>query len=134
MHVGFFQHTRIGDLMTRAVSDLSTVQRFIGPGIMHFTSTVVMAAIAVGFMLTIDLTLTLYMLVILPLVSLTFVVLGPLIHGQYESVQEQFSVISAHAQENFSGIRVIKDRKSTRLNSSHSSISYAVFCLKKKTT
>jgi len=97
MHVGFFQHTRIGDLMTRAVSDLSTVQRFIGPGIMHFTSTVVMAAIAVGFMLTIDLTLTLYMLVILPLVSLTFVVLGPLIHGQYESVQEQFSVISAHA-------------------------------------
>src|SRR6059036_2594011 len=99
MHVGFFQHTRIGDLMTRAVSDLSTVQRFIGPGIMHFTSTVVMAAIAVGFMLTIDLTLTLYMLVILPLVSLTFVVLGPLIHGQYESVQEQFSVISAHAQE-----------------------------------
>jgi len=108
MHVGFFQHTRIGDLMTRAVSDLSTVQRFIGPGIMHFTSTVVMAAIAVGFMLTIDLTLTLYMLVILPLVSLTFVVLGPLIHGQYESVQEQFSVISAHAQENFSGIRVIK--------------------------
>src|SRR2546430_4697602 len=108
MHVGFFQHTRIGDLMTRAVSDLSTVQRFSGPGIMHFTSTVVMAAIAVGFMLTIDLTLTLYMLVILPLVSLTFVVLGPLIHGQYESVQEQFSVISAHAQENFSGIRVIK--------------------------
>src|SRR5438876_3970631 len=108
MHVGFFQHTRIGDLMTRAVSDLSTVQRFIGPGIMHFTSTVVMAAIAVGFMLTIDLTLTLYMLVILPLVSLTFVVLGPLIHGQYESVQEQFSVISAHAQENFSRIRVIK--------------------------
>src|SRR5689334_24362923 len=27
---------------------------------------------------------------------------------------------------------LIKDRKSTRLNSSHSSISYAVFCLKKK--
>src|SRR5699024_11606715 len=27
-----------------------------------------------------------------------------------------------------------KDRKSTRLNSSHVSISYAVFCLKKKTT
>src|SRR2546430_12740123 len=27
---------------------------------------------------------------------------------------------------------VVKDRKSTRLNSSHSQISYAVFCLKKK--
>src|SRR2546430_16730039 len=29
--------------------------------------------------------------------------------------------------------RLVRDRKSTRLNSSHSQISYAVFCLKKKT-
>lgn len=108
MHLAYFQHTRTGDLMTRAVSDLSTVQRFIGPGIMHFTSTVVLSAIAIGFMLTIDWILTLYMLVILPLVSVTFIVLGPLIHRQYESVQEQFSAISAKAQENFSGIRVVK--------------------------
>src|SRR5713226_4783984 len=90
MHLAFFQHTRTGDLMTRAVSDLSTVQRFIGPGIMHFTGTVVMSAIAVGFMLSIDPTLTLDILGVLPLVSLTFIVLGPLIHRQYESVQEQF--------------------------------------------
>lgn len=108
MHLAFFQHTRTGDLMTRAVSDLSTVQRFVGPGIMHFFSTIVMSAVAVAFMLSIDLTLTLYMLVVLPLVSLTFIVLGPLIHRQYESVQEQFSVLSARAQENFSGIRVVK--------------------------
>src|SRR2546430_8873449 len=32
------------------------------------------------------------------------------------------------------GIKLLEDRKSTRLNSSHSQISYAVFCLKKKTT
>jgi len=108
MHLAFFQHTRTGDLMTRAVSDLSTVQRFVGPGIMHFFSTIVMSAVAVAFMLSIDLTLTLYMLVVLPLVSLTFIVLGPLIHRQYASVQEQFSVLSARAQENFSGIRVVK--------------------------
>ncbi len=108
MHLAYFQHTRTGDLMTRAVSDLSTVQRFIGPGIMHFTSTVILAAVAIGFMLTIDWTLTLYMLVILPMVSLTFILLGPLIHRQYELVQEQFSLMSAKAQENFSGIRVVK--------------------------
>lgn len=108
MPLAYFQHTRTGDLMTRAVSDLSTVQRFVGPGIMHFFSTMVMAAVAIGFMLSIDVVLTLSMLVILPLVSLTFVVLGPMIHRQYESVQEQFSTISARAQENFSGIRVVK--------------------------
>lgn len=108
MHQAYFQHTRTGDLMTRAVSDLNTVQRFVGPGIMHFFSTIVSSAIAAGFMLSIDARLTLYILVILPMVSLTFIILGPMIHRQYESVQEQFSVISAKAQENFSGIRVVK--------------------------
>lgn len=108
MHLAFFQHTSTGDLMTRAVSDVNTVQRFVGPGMMHFFSTLVMSAIAIGFMLSIDVTLTLYLVVILPLVSLTFIVLGPMIHRQYESVQEQFSVISAKAQENFSGTRVVK--------------------------
>ncbi len=108
MHLGFFQHTRTGDLMARAVNDLSTVQRFLGPGIMHGFNTVIMVAIALGFMLSVDLQLTLYILLILPLVSLTFVILGPQIHRFYESVQDQFSVISAKAQENFSGIRVVK--------------------------
>jgi ATP-binding cassette subfamily B multidrug efflux pump len=56
----------------------------------------------------VDLRLTLVMLVILPLVSLTFIVLAPRIHIQFEAVQEQFSAISARAQENFSGIRVVK--------------------------
>src|SRR2546430_11833035 len=37
-------------------------------------------------------------------------------------------------QARISGIIIKEDRKSTRLNSSHSQISYAVFCLKKKTT
>ena len=108
MHLAFFQHTRTGDLMARAVNDLNTVQRFLGPGIMHEFNTAVMFVIAVGFMLSVDLWLTLYMLLILPLVSLTFVILGPQIHRQFESVQEQFSVLSARAQENFSGIRVVK--------------------------
>jgi ATP-binding cassette subfamily B multidrug efflux pump len=108
MHQAYFQHTRTGDLMTRAVSDLNTVQRFVGPGIMHFFSTLITAAIAVGFMLSIDVPLTLYLMIILPMVSLTFAVLGPMIHRRYESVQEQFSTVSTKAQENFSGIRVVK--------------------------
>src|SRR2546430_7999104 len=38
----------------------------------------------------------------------------------------------AHAQRNITKVITLSDRKSTRLNSSHSQISYAVFCLKKK--
>ncbi len=108
MDFAYFQHTRTGDLMARAVNDLNTVQRFAGPGIMHGFNTVVMFAIAMGFMLFVDRPLALYMFFLLPLVSATIFVLGPRIHRAYESVQEQFSVISAKAQENFSGIRVVK--------------------------
>ncbi|HEU4798960.1 MAG TPA: ABC transporter ATP-binding protein, partial [bacterium] len=108
MHLGFFHRTRTGDLMARAVNDLNTVQRFLGPGLMHGFSTTITFAIAVGFMLAVDVRLTLVMLFILPLVSLTFVALAPRIHAQFETVQDQFSTISAKAQENFSGIRVVK--------------------------
>ncbi|HET6947485.1 MAG TPA: ABC transporter ATP-binding protein [bacterium] len=108
MHLGFFHHTRTGDLMARAVNDLNTVQRFLGPGLMHGFSTIITFAIAVGFMLTVDLRLTLAMMFMLPLVSLTFIALAPRIHAHFETVQDQFSTISAKAQENFSGIRVVK--------------------------
>ena len=108
MHLGFFHHTRTGDLMARAVNDLSTVQRFLGPGLMHGFSTIITFAIAVGFMLTVDVRLTLAMMFMLPLVSLTFIALAPRIHAHFEAVQDQFSTISAKAQENFSGIRVVK--------------------------
>lgn len=108
MHLGFFHHTRTGDLMARAVNDLNTVQRFLGPGLMHGSSTIVTFFLAMGFMLAVDVRLTVLMLIILPLVSLTFIILAPRIHAQFEAVQEQFSAISAKAQENFSGIRVVK--------------------------
>ena len=108
MHLDYFQHTRTGDLMARAVNDLNTVQRFLGPGLMHGFSTIVIFLISVVFMLTVDVRLTIVMLILLPLVSLTFVALAPRIHAQFEAVQDQFSTISAKAQENFSGIRVVK--------------------------
>ncbi|HEU5298223.1 MAG TPA: ABC transporter ATP-binding protein [bacterium] len=108
MHLGFFHHTRTGDLMARAVNDLNTVQRFLGPGLMHGFSTIITFAIAVVFMLAVDVRLTLVLMFILPLVSLTFIALAPRIHAYFETVQDQFSTISARAQENFSGIRVVK--------------------------
>jgi ATP-binding cassette subfamily B protein len=108
MDVAYFQHTRTGDLMARAVNDLNTVQRFLGPGLMHGFATIVMVLVSVAFMLAVDVRLTIVMLVILPLVSLTFIALAPRIHAQFEAVQDQFSTISAKAQENFSGIRVVK--------------------------
>jgi ATP-binding cassette subfamily B multidrug efflux pump len=108
LHQGFFHHTRTGDLMARAVNDLNAVSRMMGAGIMHSVNTVVMLLAASALMIGIDARLAFVVLGILPAVSVVFILLGRRIHRQFEQVQQQFSTISARAQENFSGIRVVK--------------------------
>ena len=108
LHQGFFQRTRTGDLMARAINDLNAVTRLVTAGLMHSSNTIVMFVAASVLMFTIDAPLALLVMVILPLVSVVFVILGRRIHREFEQVQEQFSTLSARAQENFSGIRVVK--------------------------
>ncbi|MGH2405329.1 MAG: ABC transporter ATP-binding protein [bacterium] len=108
LHQGFYQRTRTGDLMTRAITDLNAVSRFVRAGILHSFNAVVMFIAASGVMFAIDPPLALVVMLMLPLVSGVFVVLGRRIHKQFEHQQEQFSTLSARAQENFSGIRVVK--------------------------
>ncbi len=108
LHQAFFQHTRTGDLMARAINDLNAVSRLATAGLMHSSNTIVMFAAASVLMVTIDPPLALVVLIMLPMVSLVFVLLGRRVHRQFEAVQEQFSTLSARAQENFSGIRVVK--------------------------
>jgi ATP-binding cassette, subfamily B, multidrug efflux pump len=108
LHVGFFLTIRTGDLMARAVNDIRAVQRFAGVGLMRSVHTVVMLVVSVAFMLAISPHLTLWTMVILPLVPLLFLALGREIHARFDRVQAQFSALSTAAQENFSGIRVVK--------------------------
>jgi ATP-binding cassette subfamily B protein len=67
-----------------------------------------MLVASVAFMLAIDVRLTLWTMTILPLVTILFIALGREIHRRFDRVQEQFSALSARAQESFSGIRVVK--------------------------
>ncbi len=108
MHLGFFHGARTGDLMARAVNDIRAVQRFAGVGLMRSAHTVVMLVLSMAFMLSIDVRLTLWTVTILPMATILFIALGREIHRRFDQVQEQFSALSARAQENFSGIRVVK--------------------------
>jgi len=108
LHQGFFQRTRTGDLMARAINDLNAVTRLVTAGLMHSSNTIVMFVAASVLMFTIDAPLALLVMVMLPMVSVVFVIFGRRIHREFEQVQEQFSTLSARAQENFSGIRVVK--------------------------
>ena len=104
----FYQRTRTGDIMARATNDLNAVRMLLGPAIMYSANTVVFTAGALAFMLSISPKLTMYAFLPLPIVSITIQYFGRRIHERFERIQEMFSNISARAQENFSGARVIR--------------------------
>ncbi|HYK49982.1 MAG TPA: ABC transporter ATP-binding protein, partial [Terriglobales bacterium] len=104
----YYQRTRTGDIMARASNDLNAVRMLLGPAIMYSANTIVFTAGALAFMLSISPKLTLYAFLPLPAVSIVVQYFGRLIHERFEKIQAMFSEISARAQENFSGARVIR--------------------------
>ena len=106
--LGFFHNNRIGDLMARATNDLAAVRQIFGPMILYSFQAIFALLIVLPILLNISVKLTLLMLIPLPLVSLTVKYLGDQIHRRFEKIQEFFSDITARAQENLSGVRVVR--------------------------
>jgi len=104
----FYQRTRTGDIMARATNDLNAVRMLLGPAIMYSANTLVFTAGALAFMWHISPRLTIYAFLPLPIVSIVIQYFGSRIHDRFERIQAMFSEISARAQENFSGVRVIR--------------------------
>jgi ATP-binding cassette, subfamily B, multidrug efflux pump len=104
----YYQRTRTGDIMARATNDLNAVRMLLGPAIMYSANTIVFTAGALAFMLHISPRLTFFAFLPLPFVSIVIQYFGKRIHERFERIQAMFSDISARAQENFSGARVIR--------------------------
>src|SRR5215813_11397325 len=104
----YFQKNRTGDIMARATNDLNAVRMLLGPAIMYTANTLVFTAAALIFMMKISPRLTLFAFAPLPLASIIVQYFGRKIHERFEKIQAQFSEISARAQENFSGARVVR--------------------------
>jgi ATP-binding cassette, subfamily B, multidrug efflux pump len=104
----YFQQRKLGDLVARATNDLTAVRQMLGPGISNLCNTTVAFVLTAIAMLSIDGQLTLYSLTVMPLLSVFFFFVGRSIRVRFRQVQDQFGEVSARAQENFSGIRVVK--------------------------
>lgn len=104
----YFQENRVGDLMARATNDLGAVRQIVGPMILYSFQAIFALAISIPIMLSISVKLTLVLLIPMPLVSITVKVLGAQIHKRFEKIQGFFSDITARAQENLSGVRVVR--------------------------
>jgi len=108
MHLAYFQHTRTGDLMSRATNDLSAVRMMIGPAVMYSANTGLTFIVALILMWSIHPWLTGVALIPLPFVTLAVKYFGAAIHTRFEKIQEQLSDVSAVTQESLAGVRVVR--------------------------
>ncbi len=105
---GFYQRYRTGDIMARMTNDLNAVRMLLGPALMYSANTVFFTVFALFFLLHLSPWLTLVALAPMPLASILVQYFGHRIHDRFERIQASFSEISAQAQENYSGARLIR--------------------------
>ncbi len=106
--LSFFQEHRTGDLMARATNDLAAVRQLVGPMIMYSAQTLFTVIVLVPLLFIINWKLTLLLFVTMPLVSLTVKIFGQQVHTRFEKIQDFFAQITARAQENFTGVRIVR--------------------------
>ena len=104
----FYQRYRTGDVMARLTNDLNAVRNLLGPALMYSANTVFFTVAALVYVLRISPWLTFVALAPMPLASILVQYFGHRIHDRFERIQASFSDISAQAQENFSGARLIR--------------------------
>lgn len=108
MSMRFFIKYTTGELMARATNDLNAVRSLVGPGIMYFFNTSVLLLGTLVVMVILNPKLTLFSLLPLPIMVIVVSRLMRKIHDIFRKAQEQYARITTHAQENISGIRVVK--------------------------
>jgi ATP-binding cassette subfamily B protein len=108
MPLAYYQARRTGDLMSRATNDLNAVRMMIGPAVMYSASTILVFAVAIVLMASIDRRLTLIALIPLPMVSVSVQYFGSAIHRRFEAIQAQLADLSAVVQETLAGVRVVR--------------------------
>jgi len=104
----FYVRNRTGELMSRCTNDLNSVRMVLGPGIMYSANTLATMILAVVLMFWISPRLSVYVLLPVPVVAIAVWIFGQQIHGLYSAIQASLAVLSAKAQENLAGVRVVR--------------------------
>jgi len=108
MEPEFYVRNRTGELMSRATNDLNAVRMVLGPGIMYSGQTIIGMALAILVMSQLSGSLTLWILLPVPVVAVVVQHFGKVIHELYEKIQASLATLSAKVQENLAGVRVVR--------------------------
>ena len=108
LSASYFNRTSTGDLMAHATNDIQQIRMATGMGMVALNDAIVMGAAAIGFMLYINVTLTLFVLIPMPLIVVSTKIFSKKMHQRYQMVQAAFSDLTETIRERFAGIRIIK--------------------------
>jgi len=108
LDTAFYKRNNTGDMMNRISEDVGKVRMYVGPAIMYILNTSFLFALTITVMFQVDVKLTLFVLIPLPLLAVSIYFVSNLINKKSTKVQEQLSGITTQTQEVFSGIRVLK--------------------------
>lgn len=103
-----YKQTTIGDLMNRLSEDVVAVRMYLGPGVMYVVNLLILLVITSIYMLTTDVSMTLWTLLPLPILSYVIFKVSSIINQKSKIMQKSQSGISTFVQDSFSGIRVVK--------------------------
>ena len=104
----FFSNRSTGDIMAHGSNDLAAVQMACGMGMVAAVDALVLSVAAIGFMIHIHPTLTLYALLPLPFLALTTRILSAKLHHRFNHVQEEFAHLTEFARSAVVSVRLIK--------------------------
>lgn len=105
----FFNTHKTGDLMSLATNDINAVRMTLGQGIIMFIDSTFLLILNLVMMIkTTNVLFASKVLFTIPLIILIVMRFGGVIHSRFKAVQAQYGTITDRAQENFSGIRIIK--------------------------
>ncbi|MFT4969313.1 MAG: ATP-binding cassette subfamily B multidrug efflux pump, partial [Chitinophagales bacterium] len=108
LDTSFYKRNNTGDLMNRATEDVSKVRMYMGPALMYLINVFFLFTFVIYTMLSINVSLTLWVLLPMPFLTVSIFYVNNLIHKRSEAIQQQLSVLTSNAQEYYSGIRVLK--------------------------
>ena len=108
LSISFFKKNNTGDLMNRITEDVSRVRMYLGPALMYAINIVSLFSLVITTMVRISPTLSIYVLLPLPILAISVYFVSNIMNKRSEEVQKQLSVLTTFSQETFSGINILK--------------------------
>ncbi|MEE2700083.1 MAG: ABC transporter ATP-binding protein [Bacteroidota bacterium] len=108
LSIAFYKKNDTGDMMNRITEDVSRVRMYLGPALMYAINIVTLFCLVISTMLSISPTLSVYVLLPLPILAISVYYVSSTMNKRSEQVQKQLSVLTTFSQEAFSGISILK--------------------------